>query len=634
VGANQHVNVILVLTDDQGYGDLACHGNPYIRTPHLDRLWSESVRFTNFHVAPTCSPTRAGLLTGHFANATGVWHTIGGRSLLRRDERTLADFLSAAGYATGLFGKWHLGDAFPYRPQDRGFQEVVTHGGGGVGNTPDYWGNNYADDTYCHNGTWEPFAGYCTDVWFRLALDFVERQAQAQTPFFCFISTNAPHSPHIAPERYVRPYRDLAESNSAAARFFNYPASDQMLKFYGMVTCIDENVGALRARLDQLGLAENTVLLFMTDNGSAGGLALDRERFVLHGFNAGMRGGKGTPYEGGHRVPFFLRWPGGGFATGRDEPTLAANVDVLPTILDLCGVPYDAGAYHGRSLAPLLRGTTSTQGDMSQTGQTGQADMTAWPERSLVVDSQRLLQPVRWRLSCVMRQEGLRASGEPREWRLINGRYLYDLRRDPEQRHDLATEHPEVVQRLRSDYESWWRLVSSRLDEEIPIRLGDPAAPLVTLTSHDWRRDPGDERVTGAEAYGDDVRSVWNQAQVHQGIEFNGYWEVEIARTGTYRFELRRWPREAGLGLTEGIPGEPKPYNAIEDGYGGGRALPLQRAAVRVGRAVAESPLDPAVQAVTLELDLPAGPAHLETLFSGSDGLALGAYYVTVEYVT
>jgi hypothetical protein len=232
-----------------------------------------------------------------------------------------------------------------------------------------------------------------------------------------------------------------------------------------------------------------------------------------------------------------------------------------------------------------------------------------------------------------MRQEAQRASGETREWRLINGRHLYDLRRDPEQRHDVAAAYPEVVQRLRADYEAWWWLISSRLDEEIAIRVGEPAAPRVTLTSHDWRRDPGDERVTSAEAYGDDVRSVWNQAQVRQGVEFNGYWEVEIARPGTYRFELRRWPREAGLGLTEGIPGEPRPYSAIEDGYGGGRALPLQRAAVRVGSAFAESPLDPAAEAATFELDLPDGPTHLETLLAGSDGLALGAYYVTVEYV-
>ena len=188
-------NVVFILTDDQGYGDLGCHGNPYIRTPHLDRLHAESVRFTNFHVAPTCSPTRAGLMTGHYPTSTGVWHTIGGRSLLRRDERTLADYLGDAGYVAGLFGKWHLGDAFPYRPQDRGFHEVVRHGGGGIGNTPDYWENTYQDDHYYRSrrtaglpatphpaGALEPFGGYCTDVWFREGLEFIKRHCEDRSP--------------------------------------------------------------------------------------------------------------------------------------------------------------------------------------------------------------------------------------------------------------------------------------------------------------------------------------------------------------------------------------------------------------------------------------------------------------------
>src|SRR5688572_5296916 len=317
-------NVVFVLTDDQGYGDLACHGNPYIRTPHIDALHAESLRLTNFHVGPTCSPTRAGLITGHYANSTGVWHTIGGRSLLRQDERTIAHRFAGAGYATVLFRKWQLGDAYPYRPEDRGFQEVITHGGGGVGNTPDHWGNNYEDDTYRHNGRWQHYDGYCTEVWFREAGAWIERRASEQPdqPFLCFVTPNAPHSPHIVPERYWAPYRELAERDPAAAAFFNYPQSEQVLRFYGMVTCIDEHVGRLRDTLTRLGLAENTIFIFMTDNGSAGGLVTDRERYVQHGFNAGMRGGKNTPYEGGHRVPFFLHWPGGGLSEPRDLPQL------------------------------------------------------------------------------------------------------------------------------------------------------------------------------------------------------------------------------------------------------------------------------------------------------------------------
>ena len=199
-------NVILVMTDDQGYGDLACQGNPIIKTPHLDELYTQSLRLTNFHVGPTCSPTRAALVTGHYCNRTGVWHTIMGRSLLRKDEVTMGDIFSAGGYRTGIFGKWHLGDNPPFRPQDRGFGEVLVHGGGGVGQGPDYWGNDYFDDTYFHNGQPKKFTGYCTDVWFDGAMEFIE--ANRDRPFFCYIPTNAPHGPYNISDAYMNPYLD------------------------------------------------------------------------------------------------------------------------------------------------------------------------------------------------------------------------------------------------------------------------------------------------------------------------------------------------------------------------------------------------------------------------------------------
>jgi arylsulfatase B len=414
----------------------------------------------------------------------------------------------------------------------------------------------------------------------------------------------------------------LVEHDAAAAAFFDYPASDQMLRFYGMVTCIDENVGALRAQLAALGLAEHTIVAFMTDNGSAGGLVLDRERFVVAGHNAGMRAGKGSPYEGGHRVPFFLHWPGrtgmgGGLAQGPDVNTLAGSIDFLPTLLELCGVAHDPAAFHGRSLAPLVAESEPP-----------------WAGRALVTDSQRLLRPLKWRQSCVMRQEG------GHEWRLINGRELYDLRADPEQRRDVAAQHPAVVARLREDYEAWWELVSARLDEPIPMPLGDPRAGTVCLTAHDWRRDPGPERITAPEAAGDDVRAVWNQALVRLGVAQRGYWEVEVRRAGTYRIELRRWPREADLALSAGIPGEPKPYHDIEGGYGGGRALPIGRTGVKIGEARAEAEVDPRATAAVFWIDLPAGVTTLEAWFGGAAGAAegetpeVGAYYAYVDYGT
>ena len=228
--SRERPNVVFVLTDDQGYGDLGCHGNDVIGTPNVDRHHADGVRFTDFHVGTTCAPTRAGLLTGHDCNSAGVWHTIGGRSLLREDEWTLADALREAGYRTGHFGKWHLGDSQPFRPHERGFERSIYHAGGGIGNTGDPWGNDYFDDTYYVNGDPERFAGYCTDVFFREGLRFIEEHREE--PFFCYIATNAPHTPLNVEPRYVALYRDAVPHEERA-------------RFYGMITNIDENFGAL-----------------------------------------------------------------------------------------------------------------------------------------------------------------------------------------------------------------------------------------------------------------------------------------------------------------------------------------------------------------------------------------------------
>ncbi|HEX2186633.1 MAG TPA: hypothetical protein VHN78_14130, partial [Chloroflexota bacterium] len=286
------------------------------------------------------------------------------------------------------------------------------------------------------------------------------------------------------------------------------------------------------------------------------------------------------------------------------------NVDILPTLLELCGAGAPPGdAFHGRSLAALLRGQTE-----------------GWPERAIVTDSQRLLRPLKWRLSCVMRDS----------WRLINGRALYDLAGDPEQRHDVSAAHPEVVARLRADYESWWELVSPASDAPSPIAIGDGAAGAVCLTAHDWRREPDRQRepAIGPEEYGDDARCVWNQAQVRQGPEQHGYWELEVQRAGWYRFELRRWPREAARPLQAGIPGPlPRYDRMIAAGYGGGRAIPIERAALRIAGVEASRAVGPADTAAVFELELAAGAARLETAFTNAAGLDLGAYYVYVEYL-
>ncbi|MDE0198870.1 MAG: arylsulfatase [Caldilineaceae bacterium] len=595
-------NVVFVLTDDQGYGDLSCHGNPVVKTPHLDELYNCSARFTDYHVGPTCAPTRAGLLTGHYANSTGVWHTIGGRSLLRADEVSMADYFQLSGYATGIFGKWHLGDNAPYRPQDRGFETVVVHGGGGIGQTPDFWGNNYFDDSYWDGTQHSRYEGYCTDVWFQEALKFIERNTTQR--FFCYIPTNAPHSPHLVDPVYSDPYLPLTPHEERA-------------KFYGMVANIDENVGGLRRRLAELGLADNTIFIFMTDNGSAGGVAVDESQFVTSGYNAGMRGQKGSEYDGGHRVPFFLHWPAGGISTARDVDKVTANVDVLPTLIELCGLDETpTNRFDGQSLAPLLRPNVS--------------EVTDWPDRALVTDSQRLTYPVKWRKSAVMTDK----------WRFVNGRELYEIKEDPEQRRDVAAAHPHVVSELRLAYEAWWEKVSHQFGDDIPIAIGGPEARKLRLNTHDWRNE--------------DCECAWNQSLVRQGLICNGHWEVEVVEAGSYSFTLRRWPEEEGAAVRAGLEGgEPKAFRDIaiqpvveglaeresQGGepslkerilWGGGVALPVYRARISIAGEEASAKVSHDELGANFTLSLPAGPAHLQTWFETEDGDELGAYYVYV----
>ncbi|MFP4058449.1 MAG: arylsulfatase [Candidatus Brocadiia bacterium] len=531
-------NVILVLTDDQGYGDLACHGNPHIQTPNLDWLHAHSTRLTDFHVDPTCSPTRSALLTGRYSSRTGVWHTIMGRSLLRRDELTLADVFAANGYRTGIFGKWHLGDNLPFRPQDRGFHHTLVHGGGGVGQTPDYWGNDYFDDTYWLNDEPRPFEGYCTDVWFRGALEFIE--ANRDRPFFAYIPTNAPHGPYRVADEYWKPYAEKGVPEGRA-------------RFYGMITNIDENMGRLVARLRELGLERDTILLFITDNGTSAGPA------------AGMRGRKGSEYDGGHRVPCFIRWPGR-VEEGRDIDLLTAHIDILPTLVELCGLQKpDGPQLDGASLAALL---------------TGEARR---PQRTLLVHSQRIEHPRKWRKCAVMTDR----------WRLVNGKELYDIQADPGQKKNLAAENPDVVQKLRAAYDAWWDDLSGRFDEFCRIVIGSERENPSRITAHDWhgRRVP------------------WNQGMVRNtDLYANGFWAVEVARPGTYRFTLRQMDTPA--------------------------RFPIQAttARLKIGEVDETRPVPEGATGVDFEVRLQPGQARLQTwLADEASGRSRGAYYVYVE---
>lgn len=569
--ASTQPNVVFVMTDDQGYGDLACLGNPYLDTPALDKLHEESTRFTDYHVSPTCSPTRGALLSGHYTNRAGPWHTIMGRSMLRLEAITMGEVFEDSGYATGMFGKWHLGDAYPYRAEDRGFQDVVRHAGGGVGQTPDFWDNSYFNDTYFRNGEPEKFEGFCTDVFFREAQRFIGESIDAGKPFFAYIAPNAPHLPYHCPEEYWEKYKGKG-------------LTPEVEIFYGMIDNIDDNVASLRSYLEEKGVSENTIFIFMTDNGTATGEKV---------FNAGMRGKKGTPYEGGHRVPFFLHWPAGQLDTGRDIDMLTSHIDVLPTLMDLCAleIPMDY-SFDGRSLAPLIYDNP-----------------TPWVERAIVTDSQRVVDPIKWKDSATMTER----------WRLVNGTELYDIEADPGQTKDIAAKHPDVVASLRAEYDKWWASISPSFVKEERLRIGCDEENPVVLNAHDW--------ITTAPV------SPWNQAHIRRGAQIDGYWSIVVEEAGVYDVELRRWPPELAKPINASLePGDPVPGLEAYRGPAG-RSIGAKTAILYVGDYYEEKPVGPQDEGIHFQLELKEGPTKFRASFKTGPKHedVIGAYYAVVK---
>ena len=569
-----HPNVILVITDDQGYGDLGCTGNARIRTPEIDAFHAVSTHLGDFHVSPLCTPTRGALMTGRRPVRNGAWATCWGRSILRRSEVTMADVFAASGYRTGMFGKWHLGDNYPYRPFDRGFQTVVAHRGGGVGQTPDFWGNNYFDDTYFHNGDPIGHAGYCTDIWFDEAINFIE--SSRDEPFFAFISTNAPHSPYLVADAYKNPYEGDPEIPEPA--------------FYGMIANIDENFGRLCRKLAELGIEEETILIFMTDNGTSGGCLRDRQEFVTTGYNAGMRGAKASYYDGGHRVPFFIRWPGGGLASARDVEEMALHIDLLPTFIELCGLAAPDGVpFDGTSLAPLLR---------------GECERLPEDRVHFVQFRQNTEAPEKW-TNAVM----------TRRWRLIRGRELYDIQADPGQQTDVAADHPDVVARLRQAHERWWEEIEPGLGEYCPISLGSDAENPTRLCAMDVLGDV-----------------AWQQTHIVLAQKSTGRWAVDVERAGDYRISLRRWPEELELPVDAAVSPEDADSHIYAPGTGHCNVIAPTHAKLGLFDREEIVPVKPGDIDAHFDISLAqTGVTQLDAWFIDASGDACGAYYVSVE---
>lgn len=581
-------NVILIMTDDQGYGDLGCHGNPVLKTPNLDQLYRESVRLTDFHVSPFCTPTRAALMTGRYPARTGPYRTSSGRTMLHTDERTISNVFADAGYVTGMVGKWHLGDNAPHRPQDRGFQNVVWHRCGGIGQASDYYGNDYFDDTYERNGRYEKFEGYCTDVWFTEAMRFAEENQTK--PFFLYLATNAPHGPYrVAPE-WSDPYKDTVKWKGGA-------------EFYGMIANIDHNLGLLRTKLVELGLAENTILIFITDNGTSNGIARSAVGpDDYRGFNAGMRGVKSTVFEGGHRVPFFIHWPAGGLTGARDAAHLSAHIDVLPTLAELCGISLAENPASDAESGPvgnpkrkrgpqevsdssLTRRVTRRLDGVSFAAQL--KDPHAPPHRDRYIaqlhgGARFVHREQPWDTSCVVKDR----------WRLIDGEKLYHLDRDPLQNRDISAAHPDKVAELRALYEEFWGSVSGRMTP-VSIDLGNLAQNPTLLCSQDWYLPVGNP--------------PWHFGAINRLVRVSGPWMVDVKKAGRYRVSLRQFPPEAK------------------------RKVVAVRAKVRIAGKEAESEVEAGQESVEFEMVLPAGKTKLETWLYDEKGEAGGAYFTEVE---
>jgi len=483
--AEPRPNVIIILTDDQGWGDVAAHGNEYLRTPNQDRLHQEGPKMERFYTCPVCAPTRASLMSGRYNFRTRAIDTYLGRAMMDPEEVTLAEILRDAGYRTGLFGKWHLGDNYPMRAMDKGFEEALGHNGGGMCQPADFEGNTYFDPVLWHNGKQEQHTGYCTDIFGDAAVEFIEKHKDE--PFFVYLSTNAPHSPLQIGDEWADSYREMG-------------LNDTFARVYGMIENIDHNVGKLLDKLDELAIAENTIVIFMGDNGPCGSQSHEGEVR----FNAGLRDIKGTVYEGGIRVPCFMRWPGK-FLPELKVDRIAHLIDIVPTIAAACGAALPEGVKtDGVDLLPLL---------------TGEIEPGDRPDRTLFTQWHRGDEPERYRGCAAFCQQ----------YKLVDGKELYDIEADRAEEHDLAAQHPETVERMRKEYEDWFDDVSStRPDNYAPPRiyLGTPHENPVILTRQDWR-------VHGQDGWGDGDY---------------GHWEVLLTESGTYTVRVR-FPEQEQAGV-------------------------------------------------------------------------------------
>lgn len=488
-------NVVVIITDDQGWGDFSFREGSYVDTPCLDRLAGQSAIVDPFYVHPVCAPTRASLMTGRYCQRTRAFDTYIGRAMMEPEEVTIAEVLGDAGYATGLFGKWHLGDCYPMRPQDQGFERVLMHKGGGIGQPSDPEGGErkYTDATlFDESGARVETTGYCTQVYVDAAIDFAGQAVEEGKPFFTYIATNAPHGPfHDVPPDLYEKYkgRDVSDQD------LNDKQKDQLARIFAMIEDVDRGVGRMMDALDELGVAENTIVVFTLDNGP-------NTRRHHHG----MRGMKASIYENGIRSPLIVRWPER-VEAGHHVDRIAAHVDLLPTFAAAAGADVSHLKLDGRSILPLVC----------------QEDVT-WPDRHLVIQAHRGDEPIPYHNAMVRNQRWklVNPSGFGKELESVVPKWeLYDMSVDDFEDDDLAGEHPEVVAEMARVYDNWFEDIAATREDPFsppPIYVGSEVSPEVHLTRQDWRR------ITAGHGWGSHA---------------NGSWSVDVRSAGPYSARVR-----------------------------------------------------------------------------------------------
>ncbi|MBU1822490.1 MAG: arylsulfatase [Bacteroidetes bacterium] len=432
-------NVLFILTDDQGWGDLSLHGNPILQTPQLDSLARSGAMFDRFYVSPLCAPTRASLLTGRYHLRTGTVSVSRSLEVMDAGETTLAEIFKANGYATGCFGKWHNGEHYPNTPNGQGFGEFLGFCAGHL--------TNYFDSELSHNGQPVSTKGYITDVLTDAALNFMEKNAEK--PFFCYVPYNAPHTPHQVPEVYFQKHKKAG-------------LSDELASIYGMVENVDDNVGRLLRKLHDLGLDKNTIVVFATDNGPNG-----------KRYNGDMKGVKGHVDEGGVRVPFFISWP------DRIKPqtvqSIAAHIDLLPSLVELCDFPKpDTRPLDGKSFAKIVLGKEKD----AQQGRTLFTQVASLDKNLKPTPGAVRTPRYRW----------VWKGPEPE---------LYDMKADPGQKNNLATTETALTQNFLTSYQRWFADVTEGLSlRERPAPVGYPGQE-VELAAHEANFSGGLKYVEG-----------------------------------------------------------------------------------------------------------------------------------------